>query len=235
MDPIRFGLSLRALRRRRRWTQQQLAARAGVSRSTLQRVERGGAEDVTGRVLRAIATALGARFEQRLLWQGEALDRLLDQDHAAIVERVVRWLRAEGWIVHPEATFSIAGERGSIDVLAYHAESGTLLVVEVKSVLPDMQGLLAGIDRKARIAPAIARDRGWRVRRTARLVVLPGDSTTRRRVERHAATLDAALPTRTVGVRRWVRNPGTELAGILFLPRPARGGSRQRVAGAANL
>jgi transcriptional regulator with XRE-family HTH domain len=229
MDPVRLGLSIRALRRRRGWAQQRLADEARVSRSTLQRIERGGAEQVTGRVLRDIATALGARFEQRILWQGEALDRLLDQDHARIVELVVRWLRSEGWMIQVEATFAIAGERGSIDVLAFHEATGTLLVIEVKSVLPDMQGLLVGVDRKARLAPVLAHAHGWAVRKVAKLVVLPGDSTTRRRVATHAATLDVVLPARTSEVRRWAHNPEGALAGILFLPRRGRG-SRHRVA-----
>ena len=145
MDPVRFGLAMRALRRRRTWTQAQLAERAGVSRGAVQQIERGGADAFTGRVVRMIAVALGARFEQRVLWQGEALDRLLDADHAAIVERVIRWLRAEGWEAVPEVTFAIRGERGSIDVLAFHPGTGTLLVIEVKSVVPDIQGLLSGV------------------------------------------------------------------------------------------
>jgi hypothetical protein len=207
---------------RSRW---RLARRSAADRA-------GGCESFSGRTLRAIAVALGARFEQRILWQGEALDRLLDHDHAAIVERVVRWLQAADWTVVPEATFAVNGERGSIDVLAFHVKSGTLLVVEVKSVLPDMQGLLAGVDRKARISPQLARDRGWAVRRVGRLVVLPGDTTTRRRVDAHAATLGAALPDRTITVRRWVRDPEGGLAGILFLPRPERGQGRHRATGA---
>lgn len=218
MDPVRFGLAFRALRRRRAWTQQQLADRAGLSRSTVQQIERGGVDLFTGRVIRRVAAAMGARFEQRVLWQGEALDRLLDRDHASIVERVIIWLRGEGWEVVPEATFAINGERGSIDVLAFHPESGTLLVIEVKSVVPDLQGLLSGVDRKTRVAPAVARERGWRVRNVGRVVVFPGDSTTRRRVESHRATLDAALPDRTAAVRAWVRNPEGYVAGILFLP-----------------
>jgi len=229
MDPVRLGLSLRALRRRRGWTLRLLADESGVSSSALQRIERGGAEEVTGRVLRRICVTLGARFEQQILWQGEALDRLLDKEHARIVDDVVRWLRAEGWVVRVEATFAIGGERGSIDILAYHEPTGTLLVIEVKSVLPDLQGLLAGIDRKARVAPSLARRQGWRVKAVARLVVLPGDSTTRRRAGAHAATLDAALPARTNEVRRWAHDPSGAIAGILFLPRPARGTSRHRV------
>jgi transcriptional regulator with XRE-family HTH domain len=229
VDPVRLGLAFRALRRRRGWTQDQLGERADVSRGAIQRVERGGAEAFTGALLRKLAVALGARFEQRLLWQGEALDRLLDADHARLVEVVIAWLRSEGWDVMPEATFAIAGERGSIDVLAFHPASGTLLVVEVKTVVPDMQAMLAGIDRKARVAVNVARSRGWHASAVARILVLPGDRTSRRRVEQHAATLDAALPARTREVRRWVSRPSGPLAGILFLPDAAVSGARHRV------
>lgn len=197
----------------------------------MQLVERGGADRTTGTPLRRLAVALGARFEQRLLWQGEALDRLLDEDHARLVERVVRWLRDAGWDVVPEATFSIRGERGSIDVLAWHPASRTLLVVEVKTVVPDMQALLAGVDRKARLAPTVARERGWGAPSSVgRIVVLPAHRTARRRVVQHASTLDAALPDRTVAVRRWVRDPGGRaIAGILFVPDAAGTGNRHRV------
>jgi transcriptional regulator with XRE-family HTH domain len=205
---------------RRGWTQEQLGARCGMSRTAIHRIERGGAEDVTGRTLRRVAAALDARFEQRVLWRGEQLDRLLDRDHAAIVELVVRWLTVEGWQVAPEATFAIAGERGAIDVLAFHPETGSLLVVEVKSVMPDVQATIAGMDRKARLGPAVARARGWSPSTVSRLLVLPGDSTTRRRVEAHTATLSSVLPARTREVRRWARNPAGPLAGILFLERP---------------
>jgi transcriptional regulator with XRE-family HTH domain len=230
VDPIRLGLALRALRRRRAWTQDQVAGKAGVSRSAVQRIERGGADAFTGRVLRAIGAALGARVDTRVLWQGEALDRLLDADHAALVERVVRWLRGEGWEVRPELTFAMAGERGSIDVLAFHAESGALLVIEVKSTVPDVQAMLAGIDRKARIAPSIARREGWNARMVGRLLVLPDDRTARRRVAAHAATLAATLPSRNVAVRRWVRSPTGDLRGLMFLSGATPGGTRHRVA-----
>jgi len=219
MDAVRLGLLVRALRRRRSWTQVRLAAEARVSRSTVQLVERGGADDLTGATLRRIAVALGARFDHRLLWQGEALDRLLDHDHARLVEHVVRWLREAGWDVIPEVTFAVRAERGSIDVLGWHAASRTLLMVEVKTVVPDMQALLAGLDRKARLSPFIARERGWvSVFAAGRLLVLPADRTARRRVVEHAATLAAALADRTVAVRRWVRAPHGPTAGITFVP-----------------
>jgi transcriptional regulator with XRE-family HTH domain len=232
MDPVRLGLLLRALRRRRGWTQVRLAAEARVSRSTVQLVERGGSDDLTGGTLRRVAGALGARFDQRLLWQGEALDRLLDHDHARLVEHVVRWLRGTGWDVVPEVTFAVRGERGSIDVLGWHPARRTLVTVEVKTVVPDMQGLLAGLDRKARLSPLIARERGWvGVSTTGRVLVLPADRTARRRVVEHGATLAAALPARTVAVRRWIREPHGPIAGIMFVSDAGVMSNRHRVAG----
>lgn len=229
MDAVRFGLIIRALRRRKGLTQERLGNDARVGRSAVARVERGEAESFTGATLRRIAVALGARLELRLLWHGEALDRLLDEDHARLVEAIIRELRALGWEVAPEVTFAIFGERGSIDVLAWHAATRTLLVIEVKSVVPDMQATLAGMDRKVRLAPAIGRSRGWSPTAVATLLVLPDDRTARRRVAAMGATLGAKLPARTVAVRRWLANPSGAMAGILFLTNVAVSGARHRV------
>ena len=147
MDAVRLGSALRALRRHRGWTQATVARRARVSQAAVSRAERGAAMALTGRTLKAIAEALGARYDPRITWQGEGLDRLLDAAHAGLVDQVVAMLRAHGWQVVPEATFNVYGERGSIDILAFHPGSGSLLIVEVKSVVPDMQSLLAGVER----------------------------------------------------------------------------------------
>jgi transcriptional regulator with XRE-family HTH domain len=229
MDSVRLGLAIRALRRRTRWTQQRLADRAGVSQSTVSRVERGELRHQTLHTLATIAEALGARASVKLYWHGEDLDRLLDAAHAGLVEQVVALLVAHGWEVLPEATFNDFGERGSIDVLAFHPGEGALLVIEVKSVVPDMQALLAGINRKVRIAPKLARAQGWRVRSVSRLLVLGEDRTSRRRLERHAATVRAVLPLGSVSVRRWIAGPRGPIGGVLFLP-PAQGtGGRHRI------
>src|SRR6478752_608474 len=193
MDAIRFGLGIRALRRRRRWTQAQLATAAGLSQSAISRVERGEADRLTVRSLDRVAGAIGARIRVTVLADGENLDRLLDRDHAALVEQVTRLLLARGWEVAPEATFSIYGERGSIDVLAFHPPTGSLLVIEVKSAIPDVQATIAGIDRKVRLAAQVARDRGWLVTSVSRWLVVPDTTTTRRRLEQHMATFGAAL------------------------------------------
>jgi hypothetical protein len=144
------------------------------------------------------------------------------------VERCIP--RERGWVAS-EATFSVYGERGSIDVLAFHPGSRCLLVVEVKSVVPDVQATLAGIDRKARLAPQLARDRAWKVESVSRLLVLPADRTARRRVARFAATFDLALPLRTVAVRHWLSAPKDSIGGVLFLPISTRTTARHRTCG----
>jgi transcriptional regulator with XRE-family HTH domain len=231
MDVVRLGLGLRALRLRRRMTQAQLASRAGVSSSAIGRMERGSADRVALHTMERISAELGARVDLRLLWQGEALDRLLDSRHAQLVEHMVGLLASMGWEVGSEASFNIRGERGSIDVIALYRPTGSLLVIEVKSVVPDLQALLAGLDRKGRLGPEVARERGWRVATVSRLLVLPNDRTARRRVVTHTATFRSALPDGNVAVRRWLRAPTGTMHGILFVTDGHHTGCRHRVSG----
>jgi transcriptional regulator with XRE-family HTH domain len=231
MDVVRFGLGLRALRLRRGLSQQQLATRSRISRSVIWRIERGSADRVAVHTLVEVAAALGARVDLRLLWQGEGLDRLLDARHARLVELVVTLLGSNGWDAATEVSFNIRGERGSIDVLAYHRPTRCVLVVEVKSVVPDIQAMLHGLDRKGRLAPGIAGERGWTLRSVTKVLVLPDDRTARRRVEAHAATIRAALPARTVTMRAWIRSPEAPGPGhgVLFLSDAPQAGARQRI------
>ncbi len=234
MDLLRFGRGIRALRRRRGLRQSDVAATAGVSRPVVGRIERGQSEAIAVGVLGVVARSVGGSLDILLRWQGEGLDRLLDEEHARIVERLVGWLRARGWEVLIEASFSHYGERGSIDILAWHAGRRALAVFEVKSVTPDLQAMLAGLDRKARIGPTLARSRGWEPASVARILVLADTSTNRRRLERFRAIVGAALPAGTRDVRHWLEDPGQPgIAGVWFLAddRAAApdGASRRRV------
>lgn len=223
MDEVRLGRSLRALRRRRGLTQAQLGAAAGFSREVVSRLERGDAGSIRIDMLVGAAAVLGARVDVHLRWQGERLDRLLDAAHAALVGRAVEVLASAGWEARVEVTFSRYGERGSIDVLARHGPTATVLVVEVKSTVPDLQGMLASLDRKARLAAWVADQLDWGdVATIGRLLVLPDRRTSYRRLAEHRSILTTALPDRGWRVRRWIRSPGAPgerpLAGILLLP-----------------
>ena len=231
MDVIRLGRQYRALRMRRQLRQDDVSERAGVSRSEIGRAERGEADRLRLATLYRIATALGARLEIRLTWNGEALDRLLDAGHASLVEAIVARLKNWGWECAVEVSFNVWGERGSIDLLAFEPLSQSLLVVEVKSVVPDVQATLMTLDRKARLAPELARERGWNPVRVGRLLVIGESRTSRRRVQAHRAIFDAALPARGIAVRDWLRAPGGRppLAGLIFLSSGRPTTARHRV------
>jgi transcriptional regulator with XRE-family HTH domain len=221
------GRGFRALRIRRGLRQEDVARLAHVSRGMISKIERGLIASVPIGVLRAVAAVLGATVELRVRWHGEGLDRLIDEAHARLVDATVVLLRGCGWEVAIEVSFSIWGERGSIDVLAWHAGTRSLIVVEVKSVVPDSQAMLHGLDRKARLAPEIARERGWDAIKVGRLLVIADSSTSRQRLARLGATYDTAFPSRNVEVRRWIRKPSGTLAGLMFL-RNAPAGSTTR-------
>ena len=146
-----------------------------------------------------------------------------------MVEAIVRLLRASGWEVATEVSFNVYGERGSIDVLAFHPETGALLVVEVKSVVPDVGGMFMTLDRKVRLAVEIARKQlGWDASTMSRLLVLPEQRTARRRVVEHAATFESVVPMRNVAVKRWLRQPSGSMGGLLFLPEVQHADRRRR-------
>lgn len=218
VDDVQVGRRFRALRHRLGWRQVDLAQRAGVSHTVVSLVERGRLEEVTLRKLRRIARELEAELVNVLRWRGGDLDRLVDEGHARIVGLVTELLRAEGWQIRLEVSYSVYGERGSIDILAWHPTARVLLVVEVKTDLVVVEATLRKHDEKARLAPRIAGDQfGWRPTAVARLIVLPSLSTQRRRVERHASVMNAAYPLRGVAVRQWLAQPTGAAAGLLFL------------------
>jgi transcriptional regulator with XRE-family HTH domain len=226
-----MGLSLRALRIRRGWRQIDIARRANVSRGTVSKIERGRLRGVSLDALARVAATLEADLDVRIRWRGEQLDRLLDAGHARLVSAVVARLSRLGWQVAVEVTFSIWGERGSFDVLAFHPPSGSLLAVEVKTVVPDFQAMIAGLDRKARLAPEIAANRSWRATRTSRLLVIEAGSTAREQIRRLDAAASAALPDRGTDVRSWLVHPSGSVAGLIFVRSATQGDHMQRAAG----
>jgi len=231
MDAIRLGQGLRALRLRVGWRQLDVALKVGLSHGTISNIERGRVDQVSMDTLRRVANAYGADVDIRIRWRGEQLDRLLDAGHVRLVSAVASQLTAAGWLVAVETTFSIWGERGSIDILAYHPEIAALLVVEVKTVVPDFQAMISALDRKARLAPEIAAARGWNASRASRLLVIEDGSTSRDRIRRVAPAATAALPARGTEVRTWLRRPSGLLAGLIFLRSANQRDATTRVTG----
>jgi transcriptional regulator with XRE-family HTH domain len=230
MDDLRVGRQLRALRRRCGWRQRDIAERAGISQPAVSRIERGRLDGVPLERIRSVAKALDADLSVVVRWRAGELDRLMDEDHAGGVGTVAGWLARRDWEPHSEVTYSIYGERGSIDILAWHAPTRTVLVVEVKTELTSVEETLRRHDAKTRLAGRIGAERfGWQPRNVARLLTFPDRSTARRRVERDAAVLDRAYPIRGRAVRDWIRAPTGAPSCLAFLAveKPARAGPRR--------
>ena len=227
MDDVRFGRVARALRHRLGVPQREVGRRAGSSQDLVSRAERGRVDRITVGRLRRLLAVFDAELVLYVRWRGGEVDRLVDRAHARLGEQLAGLLGDLGWEIAAEVSYSEYGERGSIDIVAFHAATSTLLVVELKSELTSIEETLRRHDAKARLAAKIARERfGWSASSVARLLVLPDERTPRRRVQGYAALFARPYPLRGWALRRWLADPtvgdmgaGQSVAGgILFLP-----------------
>lgn len=178
-----------------------------MHRSVVSRLERGLVGNLDVDVLRAMFDALGAKLELRVLWHGPQLDRLLDEAHAALAAAWKSRLEQWGWLVRVEASYSRFGERGRVDLLAFHPGLRILLVVEVKTDLVDAQGLLGSLDVKVRLARSIAADLGWPPPALVLPLVLFRDHSTIHRHVRRLAPLFAGFDRVGRSGSSWLRSP----------------------------
>lgn len=218
MRDLEIARVARALRRRRGWRQEDVALRAGVHRSTVSLVERGHLAGLTLSVIRRCLEALDASLDLNARWGGAELDRLLDEQHswlqAAWKARLERW----EWVVIPEASFNRYGDRGRVDLLAWHPGRQIVLVVEIKTEVVDAQALLGALDMKVRVAPFLARDLGWSATPAARVVpaLIMTDRTTNRDRVGRLAPLFARFLVRGREAVSWLRSPDRRPTGLLL-------------------
>jgi transcriptional regulator with XRE-family HTH domain len=230
MQDQQIGRVLRALRHRRGWRQSDLATVADTARSVLSDLEAGRLDTHALGALRRSIHAAGGLLRLTVDVPGGDLSRLLDVDHARLQARWLEILGRAGWQTVPEATFSVYGERGSIDVLAWHPAVRVLMIVEVKTVIVDAGSLLANLDRKARIGGRLARDRGW-VSSAIVPALLVRDGTTARRRLAELAPLFSHLAVRGREALGWLRAPAFPApTGLLVLAKvpDAHPGDRRR-------
>jgi len=217
VDFSRLGTIVRAVRLKKRWRQSDVATHAKVTRAAVSRLERGHASELGLDELVRIAEALDIGLRVTATWRGGELDRLLNARHSALHESVARWLLSlPGWELAPEVSFANFGERGVIDILAWHAATRTLLVIELKTEIVDVNDLMGRVDVKQRNALDIARGRGWNARLVAVWVIVGDSATNRRRVATHRTTLRAAFPSDQRGVESWLIAPNGTIRGLSF-------------------
>jgi transcriptional regulator with XRE-family HTH domain len=218
MDGRRIGRAIRAIRHERGWTQAELGARAACSHAVISRLERGNVRACSIALLERVLEVLDARLVTFIDWRGGELDRLIDADHSRL-QQLWAAVRSELWQSRVEVTYSEYGERGSIDDLAYHAPTGTLLVTELKTAIYDAGRTLMKLDEKARLAPRVAARFEWRARRVVRCLVVADTRTNRRRAAELSAML-AQFECRGRAAAKWLRDPmsGAPDALLVFVP-----------------
>lgn len=220
---IGIGRLLRMTRIRRDWRQSDVAPRAGISASVIARHERGMINSLA--MLDRHAAALDLRLDLRLVGRAGHLVRLADEEHAAIVDALADWLRHSGFRVEAEASFSEWGERGRIDLLAYDPQTKAVVIVEVKTLLLDLQELLGSLNVRERLISTIGRRRGWTVDRRITVLAVAATAANRKFVRSHAALFGPFV------VRR-VGQPALEVGPrVLLWITPRRTARRTWVAG----
>jgi transcriptional regulator with XRE-family HTH domain len=224
VDDLAFGRLVRILRARKGWRQEDLSARAGISRSKVGRIERGALTSARVADIRSIAAALDLRVEVLARGRGADVDRVLNARHSGMHEILAELFHElPGWVASPEVSFAIWGERGVIDILAWHPGRRALLVVELKTEIVDPAGLVATVDRYRRLAPVIAAERGWTDPTSVSCwVVVARSRTNQRRLATHRRMLRTAYPDDGRKMRAWLLDPEGAVAALSSLERVGR-------------
>lgn len=218
MDDQRVGIAVRATRVKQRKRQVDVAKAAGLSRATIGRIETGHLDTVTLRSLRRVCATLELRIELLVRSRGGDLDRMLAARHAKLAESVIRRLRADSpdWQLVPEVSFSFWGERGVVDILAWHPGRRALLIIEIKTEMVDVGETLGTLDKKRRLGGDIAAARGLDPETVSVWLVIASGRTNERRIADHRETLRAALPDDGRRVRGWLTDPVEVVAAMSF-------------------
>ena len=216
MDDQRFGSTIRAVRLKRGWRQVDLASRAGVSPSTISRLERGHPGSLTLGTIRSVAAALDIRVDLVARWRAGDLDRLLNANHSQLHEVVARWFARElpSWILAPEVSYAIYRERGVVDIVAWHPGKRAVLVIELKTDIVDVNQLVGKVGEKARLIGKIVRDRGWDPLTVSTWVIVASGRTNRARLAAHQAVLRAAFPSDGRAIRAWLSDPVGQMSAL---------------------
>jgi transcriptional regulator with XRE-family HTH domain len=231
VDAVRLGTTFRALRIKKAWRQQDLATQAKCPRGAVSKLEVGGVAELEVSVVLGIAEALGATLDLVLRWHGGDLERLVNARHSQMHESVAKFLlAAPSWEFAPEVSFSIYGERGVIDILAWHTQTRTLLVIELKTEIVDVNDLMATADKRRRLAAKVARERGWDPLTVSSWVIVAESTTNRRRVAAHKSTLRTAFPLDGHAINAWLNQPSQAVAALSFWPYARLGGTKQGIA-----
>lgn len=220
MDDLRIGKLFLVVRQQLGLRQTDLAAAATVPVHVIRQIEHGHLAGVSLERLRRVGATLEIRIDLVGRLRGAEGDRLLGRRHDLLATDVTADFQERAWQLRAEVSFSIYGERGSIDLLAWHEPSRTLLVIELKTELVDAGATLMTLDRKRRLAREIARGLGWDAATVAVVLIIADGRTNRRRFAERSSMIRTALPSDGRAFRAWLRRPAGPVAATLFWREP---------------
>jgi hypothetical protein len=215
-----FGRLAAKTRRALRMTQAAVGEAVGLSQSEISLIEHAKIAGLSLWVVGDLSGVLGIRIAWTLRppWIPDAIDysptqrvkRKVgqhDPGHARCSAYVRRRLERLGWTVAQEVEIVLGSSHGWIDILAFHAATGMLLVGEIKTELHDIgaiQRTLAWYEREARAA---AHRLGWTTRGVVVVLFVLATRENDERVEQNGESFAQAWPLRSRTLTRWLADP----------------------------
>lgn len=189
-----------------------------MSQAWVSAVEAGKAKDLTFGAATRLVEAMGARLVISVdaPFLGDRR-RQRDAAHVRCVSYVARRLERAGWLVAREVEIGGDRSRGWIDVLAFHAAQGVVLMIEVKTEIHDFGSIERSMGWYEREAWAAARRIGWRPRVVTGCLLLLATATNDERARANRTAFEQAFPVRAADLTRLVAAPGRGPRGVAMI------------------
>jgi transcriptional regulator with XRE-family HTH domain len=236
---IEFGRMIRKTRLALRRTQKAVGAACGLSQPEISRIEGGRRPGMSVRTMGAVCDALEIlpSLELRPPFVAGAptsahftpvrrQGRQRDAAHARCNAYLRRRLERLGWQVAQEVEIVVGRSHGWIDTMAFHPESATLLVGEIKTELHDIGEIQRTTAWYEREAWASAIRLGWSPRKAVSCLFVLSTEENEIRIAENREILAQAFPVRSRKMARWLQDPSSSipLARALVLVDPLKRG-----------
>jgi transcriptional regulator with XRE-family HTH domain len=196
-----IGAAISSIRHAIGWTQAELGRRVGQTQGWVSRVEHGRIEDLTFASAQRLLAAMGARLVVTVEapYLGDRV-RQRDPAHSRMASYVSRRLVRQGWQVATEVEVGGDRSRGWIDILAYHAATGMLLVIELKTEIHDLGAIQRSLGWYEREAWKAAQRFGWTPNRAMGCLLLLASDANDERATANRGVFDDAFAGRARGL-----------------------------------
>jgi transcriptional regulator with XRE-family HTH domain len=189
-----------------RWSQRELSRRSGIPQSTISRIERARLKDPSLAAISALIDALGGRLRIEIdqPFLGERRQQV-DAAHSRMSGFVARRLEGHGWRVATEVEVGGNRSRGWIDLMAFQASTGRVLLIEIKTEIHDLGRIDRTMGWYEREAWAAARRLAWRPTGVTGCLLLLATRQNDINVRQNRESLDRLFPSRAQILTAMVR------------------------------